>query len=124
MKQDCIGRIRFSREQRDALLDAYQSSGSSGPQFCALHGVKYQTFATWLQKRKRDDGRYPVSGPAPAAPLFLPAVVEKFPTGIPPVGSVGLEVRLPGGATLLIRDETDVSLAARVIQRLSGGAAC
>jgi hypothetical protein len=82
VKFDCIGRIRFSRDQRETLMDAYEASGLSGPQFCALHGVKYQTFATWLQKRKRGNGRYPVpmaSRGAGAEPLFLLAAVDEDP---------------------------------------------
>jgi hypothetical protein len=33
VRLDCIGRIRFSRAQREGLLNAYESSGLSGPQF-------------------------------------------------------------------------------------------
>jgi len=35
------------------MVEAYQASGLSGPRFAALHGVKYQTLANRLQKRKR-----------------------------------------------------------------------
>lgn len=54
-----IGRVKTAAAQREALLDAYESSGLNGPEFAAQHGVKYQTFTTWLQKLKRRTGGYP-----------------------------------------------------------------
>jgi hypothetical protein len=52
LKSDRRGRLRFTPEQRLALLDAYDASGLSGPKFAQLHGVNYQTFAGWFQRRK------------------------------------------------------------------------
>ena len=50
IRQDRLGRMRFTREQREDLLDACEASGLTGPQFAALHGVAYQAFATfWLK---------------------------------------------------------------------------
>ena len=53
LKSDQRGRIRFTPEQRTAMLDTYDASGLSGPKFAQLHGVNYQTFADWFQRRKR-----------------------------------------------------------------------
>ncbi len=53
LKSDQRGRIRFTHEQRTAMLDTYDASGLSGPKFAQLHGVNYQTFAGWFQRRKR-----------------------------------------------------------------------
>jgi transposase-like protein len=53
MKTDRRGRLRYTPEQRATLIEAYQSSGLSGPRFAAIHGVNYQTLASWLLKRKR-----------------------------------------------------------------------
>ena len=39
--------------QREALLDAFERSGLAGMKFAALHGVKYPSFANWVQQRKR-----------------------------------------------------------------------
>ena len=39
--------------QWEALLDAFERSGLSGMKFAALHGVKYPSFANWVQQRKR-----------------------------------------------------------------------
>ena len=57
LKSDRRGRLRYSPEQRSALVDAYQSSGLSGPRFAAIHGVAYQTLAGWLLKRKKSARR-------------------------------------------------------------------
>ena len=53
LKSDRLGRARFTAEQRDAFLDAYEQGALSGPQFANVHGLKYQTFASWRQKRQR-----------------------------------------------------------------------
>src|SRR4051812_8624727 len=53
LKQDQRGRIRTPVARREALLDEYERSGLSGVKFAAMVGVKYATFANWLQKRKK-----------------------------------------------------------------------
>jgi len=45
LKTDCRGRLRFSPEQRSAMLEAYDASGLSGPIFAQLHGITGETFA-------------------------------------------------------------------------------
>lgn len=37
---------------------SFERSGLSGTKYAELIEVKYQTFATWLQKRKRERGAY------------------------------------------------------------------
>ena len=81
LKADRSGRLRLSPEQRFALLQAYQTSGLSGPRFAALHGVKYQTLATWIQKSKQTASLKPkrllfiaaevTTGPAPPGELLM-----------------------------------------------------
>lgn len=119
IKVDCIGRVRTSESQRDALLDAFATSGLSGPEFAARHGVKYQTFATWLQKRKRRTGQYsphPSSSDVPSFPLLL-AEVESLE---PPIASTKpLEVVLPGGASISVTDESQLALVAKLIRELN-----
>ncbi len=53
LKTDRQGRVRTPLAQREALLDAFECSGLSGIKFAALHGVKYPSFANWVQQRKR-----------------------------------------------------------------------
>jgi transposase-like protein len=112
VKFDRRGRLRYAPEQKAALVEAYAASGLSGPKFAALHGVNYQTFAAWLQKRKRS-----------AAPSGLPAprdwaLVE---VAVPALRgtAAGLTVLLPGGAELRVAGSGDVPLAAALIRELS-----
>ncbi len=47
IKTDRMGRMRFSRAQRERILSAFESSGMSAVGFAEHHGMKYQTLATW-----------------------------------------------------------------------------
>lgn len=88
IKTDTLGRARRTREHRERILDEYERSGLSGAEFAALCGVKYQTFATWLQRRKqnayskrrsrRKSSRVHwliCSGPITARQLTIPSIV-------------------------------------------------
>jgi len=59
LKVDVLGRVRTSREEREAILDEFERSGLPGTRFAKRHGINYQTFATWIQKRKRTRAEYP-----------------------------------------------------------------
>lgn len=61
LKQDRVGRVRTPKAKREALLEEYEKSGMSGVEFAAWAGVKYPTFAGWLQKQRQ---RQPVSSKA------------------------------------------------------------
>jgi transposase-like protein len=108
---DRRGRLRYTREQREAMLEAYSGSGLSGPRFAALHGVNYQTFAGWLQRRRRAGAQ----GGLPAS-AALEFVEVEAPAGC---RQEGLRVMLPGGAELDIGGPAAVPLAAALIRELS-----
>ncbi|MEI7911787.1 MAG: IS66 family insertion sequence element accessory protein TnpB [Verrucomicrobiota bacterium] len=111
LKSDRRGRIRFTPEQRTAMVDAYDTSGLSRPKFAKLHGVNYQAFAGWFQRRKI--GHAPV---AASAGLFtlLAATAHSQPGS----SCARLEGQLPGGARLLIDNMSRLSLAASLIREL------
>ena len=46
------GRLRYSPDQRQALLDAFDRGGQSALAFSKHHGVCYQTFIAWLTTAK------------------------------------------------------------------------
>lgn len=52
LKRDALGRVTLTGEQREHLLDEFERSGLKGAQFALAAGVKYQTFAHWVQKRR------------------------------------------------------------------------
>ncbi len=115
IKTDVRGRVRVSRERRQSLLAEYEQSGLSARKFAQLAGIKYQTFANWLQKRRR-------LGSPPAQPAdsvrWLEAVVEKAKTSGPP-GDRVLIVALPCGARMEIGDAHQAGLAALLLRSLA-----
>ena len=119
MKADRRGRLSYSPEQRSALVDAFQASGLSGPRFAALHGVKYQTLANWLQKRKRKAAPEALGLPRPGFLSFVPAELQGMPNG-----GVAMEILLPGGAKLSITAPGHVQLAAALIRELEKPRPC
>mgnify|MGYP001816532547 CR=1 FL=1 len=135
LKTDCLGRVRTTHEQREALLDAYEQGGLSGPEFARVHGINYQTLATWRQKRNRlragdTAGSSPPTAPAKNGGGFT-LVEASVPAGHgvrEAVASGGLEIGLPGGARLVVRDGAGAGLAAQLLAALGrsdgGGGGC
>jgi hypothetical protein len=92
LKTDSKGRVRTPPQRRESLLEEFERSGLSGKKFAELAGIKYQTFATWLQKRRRQGQP---SRP-PADPVrWLEALVDQASSG--GRNPTGLVVELPGG---------------------------
>lgn len=125
LKTDTLGRVKTPAARREQLLDEFEHSGASGKTFAGLVGVKYQTFATWVQQRKRrraaaSKGKTPK---APAAQVrWLEAVVGQ--TTDPSAGP-SLPVLLPGGARLEISCAKQIPLAVALVRELEKpSAAC
>ena len=53
LKTDVLGRVSMPADRREAILDAFEQSDMSGQAFAKQIGVKYPTFASWMQKRRR-----------------------------------------------------------------------
>ena len=134
LKTDGRGRVRTPLAQREGLLDAFERSGLSGMKFAALHGVKYPSFANWVQQRKRrrllaDGGSGGGVGASPehsgsgSSLQWWEAVVsEAGPlTDGTGAGSVvsGLRLHLPGGVRMEITAGEQVGWAAQLLQALS-----
>jgi hypothetical protein len=124
LKQDAGGRVRVTRERREALLDEFERSGVSGAQFARLAGIKYSTFAAWVAKRRRkraqagdgDQGtgqgvlQVGVARSRGGALRWCEAVVE----GAGGTGA-GLRVELPGGSGLVIASPGQLPLVAELV---------
>ena len=67
LKTDVMGRVRTPPARRQALLEEFARSGVSGKKFAALVGINYQTFASWVQQRRKARGEYPLPGKKPVA---------------------------------------------------------
>jgi hypothetical protein len=115
LKTDAKGRVRTSAKRRESLLEEFDRSGLSGAKFAELAGIKYQTFATWLQKRRRQ-GTVPAK--SENAVRWLEAVVEKAQAsgGKSPLALV---VELPGGARMEISHANQAGLAAVLVRALA-----
>jgi hypothetical protein len=120
LKTDVLGRMKTPAARREELLDEFERSGLSGKKFTELVGIKYPTFATWAQKRRRQRGAYPAAKvPARAADKvrWLEAVVDQDQrTGGESLQALVLE--LPGGAKVRITDAKQATLAAVLLRAL------
>jgi transposase-like protein len=104
---DTKGRLRASKEQRRVILAEFEQSGMSAAQFAKRTGLKYSTFAAWVQRYRRV--KRPERKPALR---LLEAVVA------PTAPAAGLLVHLPNGARLEINDASQIPLAAALVRAL------
>jgi transposase len=132
IKQDSRGRLRTTPERREALLVEFDRSGMSGQKFSAWAGIKYSTWANWVQQRRKAQGRV-ASAPNETKPggdganhvRWLEAVVgastekasAKPKTGV-------LIVQGAGGMRIEIADEAQVKLAAQLLRELGWKPGC
>lgn len=120
LKQDAAGRVWTPPEQREAILDEFERSGLPAAQFAARVGVKYQTFATWVQKRRKvRDGANTSERQTPMVPR-LEAWVEATVGGVVDNTGGALVVDLPGGAHVEVSNEAQAKLVACLLRALSG----
>lgn len=121
LKTDSLARVRTPPERKRELLDEFERSGLSGWKFASLVGIKYQTFAAWVAKRKRE-GRADTPAQAEAASVakvrWLEAVMDQ---GQEPNGksSAGLTVHFAGGARTEIANPQQAELAAALLRALN-----
>ncbi len=119
LKVDTKGRVRVSRQRREALLVEYDRSSMSAAAFAEWVGVKYPTFCWWLQERKRALEK---AEPTESAGMsWVEAVVERD-AGKEAAGGgrLVIEISQGGGARLEVGDLGSAALAAEVLRRLGG----
>ena len=112
LKLDTLGRARTSREKREEILDAFEASGISGASFAKSHGIRYTTFANWVQRRRK------LKAEAQGVPGFAQVVVraENAPRA-------ALRIALPGGANVHLHTPEDAVIAAVLLREIAGGSA-
>ena len=131
VKTDRIGRIKTPRQRREALLAEFDQSGMSGAQFAKWAGIKYGTFITWVQKRRRKAGESQAdAGLAPAGSKsevrWLEAVMENATANkshANPNATVMI-VQGPGGVRLELSEERHVLWAAKLLRHLDVPGPC
>jgi hypothetical protein len=135
LKTDVLGRITVGRAQREAILDAFEASGMTGSAFALHHGIKIQTFASWIQKRRHKRGDYqneevcrklrmrkdpPAVGSKKAArPQLSMNLIEVNLQNETPEMHEALEVILPGGVVVRIRHEGQLGLLKILMRQLT-----
>jgi len=118
LKVDVAGRVWTPRGQREAVLDEFERSGLPATKFAAHVGVKYPTFASWVQKRRRCRGEGgAAAGREPAALKWVEASVAIADGS----AARALVVHLPGGARIEVCNAAQVALAAQLLRALWGG---
>jgi transposase len=122
LKTDALGRVRMPPEKREVILDEFERSAMSGQKFAGRIGVNYQTFATWVQKRRKARGQYPKLGrPAKARGLTLVEAVVGSPE---PVAGGGVELVTAGGHRIRVKRAEDIALATGLVRALEGQQGC
>lgn len=131
LKQDSRGRVRVPVERREALLEEFERSGASAAKFARLAGIKYATFAGWVQERRK--GRRTVSPKANppleanegvvgagSIRLFEALVEHGRMTTQEAMG--GLTIELPGGSRILIESPGQLQMAAELVSLIAQSA--
>ena len=120
LKQDVLGRVKTPKERREQLLDEFERSGLPGLKFAELVGIKYQTFATWVQKRRRQRGDYAAGkiSTAKKSVRWLEAVMAPQTGSVVQAGPLFLVLHLPGGLRVEISEGKQVELAAALVRAL------
>jgi transposase-like protein len=117
LKTDVLGRAHSSLQRRERILDEFERSGGSGAEFARIVGVNYQTFATWVQARRKKRGDYPRTPARPKVPAarWIEAVAD---APVPASAGSSLVIELPGGASMRVGDAAQAALASRVLKAL------
>ena len=111
MKTDGRGRVLVPVERREALLDEFEKSGMSGAKFARLAGVKYATFANWLQGRRKRRAAGVAQG---GSIQLLEAVLDNGSAA-----GAGLLIELPGGGRVRVESPLQLRLAAELLSMMA-----
>lgn len=110
------GRRRYSAEYKQEVLDAFEASALSGPEFARHCGVRYPTFAGWVAKRRKGRERGAEEGGGRGQRFVLAEFSDPAAAG----GGPGrLIVSLPGGASAEVADAAGAELLARLLKSLA-----
>jgi hypothetical protein len=122
LKVDARGRVLVSTARREALLDEFERGGTSAMRFARLAGIKYSTFANWVQGRRR---RRAVGGEASdgnglaesgGSVRLFEALVEGSSGGCREARRTeGVWIELPGGCRLAVGSPAELPMAAELV---------
>jgi transposase len=117
LKTDRLGRVHMPREKQELIVDRFEQSGMSGQAFAAHVGVKYSTFASWVQKRRQARGEYcEKSGKALKASLSLVEAVVEADGPTEPASVLKLETK--SGLKLRLKAGSDMPVLVQLLKAL------
>jgi len=114
IRTDRLGRVTVSRAHRDSLLEAFDKSSMSAQSFAAHHGIKYTTFANWIQRQRRTAANHPEVPRLTLAELTLEPQTAARP----------LALVLPGGLRVELHDSAQLPLLAALLETLAPAKSC
>lgn len=109
--------MRTPRSKQEAILEEYDRGGMSAAEFSRYVGVKYQTFATWIQKRRKRKASEGLVRRESGAVSWVEAIVggEKEMTEACLILSIGSGVRME------VASRKGAEYAAEVLRHLGVG---
>ena len=111
-RRDRRGRVTWPKQRRLELLAEYACSGMSQAAFARRCGVRYPTFAHWVQEARRESRGLPEPKHKVEAPHFAEVCLGAANPVASAAAAAELSVTLPGG--LVARGVDAVGLAALV----------
>lgn len=105
--RDQLGRKITPAARREELVAAWRQSGLTQAAFARREGVRYPTFASWVQQARRIGGRMGAS-----APKVRFAEVQLPTTRSAPA----VEVRLPDGTVVRGANAAEVATVVRALR--------
>lgn len=109
-RHDSRGRKRTPARRRDELVRAWRASGLTQAQFARREGVRYPTFAHWVQEARRRE----VASPAGAKVMFAEVRMPASPAAMPEAAS--LELQLPDGVVVRGADVQKLAALVRALR--------
>ena len=105
--RDQLGRKITPAARREELVAAWRQSGLTQAAFARREGVRYPTFASWVQQARRTGGRMPASAPK----------VRFAEVQMPTTRSVpAVEVRLTDGTVVRGANAAEVAAVVRALR--------
>lgn len=123
LKTDSRLRVRTPAPRRQELLTLYDRGSLTAKAFAETYGIKYSTFAAWLQKRRRAAGTSTMdaveSVPRGSHPLRWVEALPPQHRNLPSPQEALCCLEFPQGVRLALTDQAQLPLVARLISLLS-----